>query len=50
MNRGVRLKEDAKLAIALREKLEQWLVNANPALVKRMTSLRQKENNPLVNR
>lgn len=36
MNRGVRLKEDAKLAIALREKLEQWLINTNPELVKQM--------------
>ncbi|WP_164731468.1 hypothetical protein [Entomomonas moraniae] len=36
MNRGIRLKEDAKLAIALREKLEQWLINTKPALEKQM--------------
>lgn len=36
MNRNVRLREDVKLASALRQQLEQWLVNTHPHLVQQV--------------
>lgn len=36
MNKGVRLKDDMALASVLRKKLEQWLTESNPALVKQL--------------